>query len=321
MEFPRKSVQEVEIDHLLAEEFACDQLFAQRFLVGCGLGSMDFATTTVIVEPSLGGEGFGDLLIQGEVGANRVALLIEDKISAAPGVRQAKRYHAYAERLRAQGWDAVWTILVAPAGYTGERKSYDASIDLELVETLIVSKNTRRQDYRRSIIHRAIRKRTETGVKIPDEALHRMKSEYLEFAATWCVTKGLAFNFPFLRASYYDGDSWVEPIRHARLPAHVTLRHRLWTSVKEPGGQVDIIASPADERERARFVENAPEGAIVSPFSRGRGVQVSLRLPEMRQASGFNRETTSAAFSAMSELVDWYLHNGHDGRLPEGSSR
>ena len=55
MELPRKSVQEVEIDHLLAEEFACDQLFAQRFLVGCGLGSLDFATTSVIVEPSFGG--------------------------------------------------------------------------------------------------------------------------------------------------------------------------------------------------------------------------------------------------------------------------
>jgi len=317
MELLRKSVQEVEIDHLLAEEFACDQLFAQRFLVGCGLGSMDFATTGVIVEPSLGDEGFGDLLIQGEVGANRV----EDKISAAPGVRQAMRYRAYAERIRAQGWDTVWTILVAPAGYIGERKSYDASIDLELVETLIVSKDATRQDYRRSIIRRAIRKRTATGVKIPDEALHRMKLEYLEFAATWCVTKGIAFDFPLLRASYYDGDSWVEPIRDARLPAHVTLRHRLWTSVKESSGQVDIIASPADERERARFVENAPEGAIVSPFSKGRGVQVSLRLPEMRQASGFNRETTSAAFSAMSELVDWYLHNRDDGRVPEGSFR
>lgn len=316
MELPRKSVQEVEIDHLLAEEFACDPSFAQRFLVGCGLGSLDFTTTGVIVEPSLGGEGFGDLLIHGEVGASRVALLIEDKISAAPAVRQAARYSVYADRLRAQGWNIVWTILVAPAGYTRERKNYDAGIDLEAVAALIASQDTRRQDYRRSIIHRAIQKRTATGVKIADEALHRMKSEYLEFAATWCVTKGIAFDFPLLRTSYYDGDSWVEPIRDARLPAHVTLRHRLWTSVKEPGGQVDIIASPADERERARFVENAPEGAIVSPFSRGRGVQVSLRLPEMRQASGFNRETTSAAFSAMSELVDWYLHNGGDGCLP-----
>ncbi|WOS65840.1 hypothetical protein [Sinorhizobium fredii] len=309
---PRKSVQEVEIDHLLAEEFACDPLFAHRFLSGCGLGSLNFRTITVTVEPSLGGEGFGDLLVQGEVDASRVALLIEDKISAAPAVRQALRYSAYAERLRAQGWDAVWTILVAPAAYIGERKSYDANIDLELVAKLISSPDSVRQEYRRSIIDRAIRKRIVAGVQIPDLALHRMKSEYLQFAPIWCATEGISFDFPPLRPSYYDGDSWVEPIRDPRLPTHVKLRHRLWTSVKEPGGQVDLIASPADEDEMARFFENAPEGAVVTPYSRGKGVQASLRLPEMRQASGFDRETTSAAFSAMCTLVQWYLYAGDE---------
>jgi hypothetical protein len=38
----RKSAQDVEIDHLLAEEFFCDPSFADRFMLFCGLSCPGF---------------------------------------------------------------------------------------------------------------------------------------------------------------------------------------------------------------------------------------------------------------------------------------
>ena len=307
METLSKAAQEVEIDHLLAEEFMCDPAFGQRFFAAVAFDCPNFEVTAVVVEPSLDGEGFGDLLVEGTGDGRRIALLIEDKITAGPAVRQAIRYAAHAERLRGRGWDEVRTILVAPASYRGERDEYDASVSLETVSNIMASADPLRLAYRRGIIARALHKRATTGVKVPDPALHRLKTEYFDFVSQWFEGAGLTVSFPRLAARYYDGDAWVDLIRDRRLPTHVRLRHRLWVSVKDTLGRVDLIASPADEAERLRFSEGAPEGAISSPFSNDKGVQVSLGLPAMRQHGGFDANIALEACLAMTKLVDWYL--------------
>lgn len=83
----RKTSQEVEIDHLLAEEFLCDPAFAGAFVVAAGLSCSDLVVDAAIAEPSLGGAGFGDLIVTGRSADLAVALLMEDKISAAPATR------------------------------------------------------------------------------------------------------------------------------------------------------------------------------------------------------------------------------------------
>jgi hypothetical protein len=312
LEPQRKSAQEVEIDHLLAEEFSCDPSFAGRFVSAAGLNCPGFRAVTVAPEPSLGGEGFGDLLVKGDADGLRVALLIEDKITAGPSVRQAERYARHAERMRGQEWDQVWCILVAPAAYRGERKCYDASVDLESVAELLQSPDPVRLAYRRKIIRRAIEKRAASGVQISDLKLHRLKTDYVKFVSDWCDTEGLTLSLPPLRDSYYDGDSWITPIRCPILPPHVHLRHRLWVSVKEPLGQVDLVAMPADPAEQARFRDDAPAGAVSAPYAKGKGVQTSLRLPEMRQGSGFDPEIASDACRAMVALIQWYRARVHE---------
>lgn len=303
----RKSAQEIEIDHLLAEEFFCDLLFGPRFLLACELPGAGFKTKVAHPEPSLGGEGFGDILIEGEIDSKRVALLIEDKITAGPATRQAQRYAAHAARMQDHGWDQVWTILVAPAAYRGERDLYDASLNLETVVGLLQSPDPRRLAYRRAIIERALTKSATSGVKIPDVALHGLKSEYLSHVAAWCQREAFPLQLPSLRESYYDGDSWIEPVRHPSLPEHVNLRHRLWTSVKDTQGQIDLIVTRAEDVERSRFYESAPEGAITTPFSKGKGVQISFRLPEMRQGSAFSSVIADDACRKMQALITWYV--------------
>ncbi|SIS84644.1 hypothetical protein [Phaeovulum vinaykumarii] len=312
-EIPRKSAQEVEIDRLLEEEFLCDQGFAGRFLEACGLPEPGFAVETALHEPSLGGAGFGDLLVTGRTQDTRVALLIEDKITAAAPPRQAARYAEHAARMRAEGWDRVHTILVAPAAWPGDPSAtYDARLDLERLAGLLRAADPRRLTHRRAVIARALGKTTQTGVKVHDPRLHALRAAYLEFAASHCAQLGLAFTFPALRPECYDGDSWIYPITHPALPDGVVLRHRLWTTQRLPAGQVDLIARQADPATRARFVaadRNAGDlaGAELAPFSKGRGGQLSLRVPEMRQATGFDPEIGRRACAAMRVLLAWYI--------------
>lgn len=300
----RKSSQEVEIDHLLAEEFSCDPAFARRFAEACGLACEGLRVTAVAAEPSLDGEGFGDLLVECSAGERRIALLIEDKITAGPAARQAARYATHAQRLRERGWDEVWTILVAPTSYGGESRDYDHTVSLETVAELLDSPDPLRLSYRRDVIARALRKKASSGVKVADPAMHALRAAYLDHVRASRSQSHLTF--PNLRNAYYDGDCWVEPIRAAPLPAHAWVRHRSWTSNKAMRGSVDLIVSPASDAERRWIEANAPTGAAVAPFSGDKGVQVSVAVAELRQTSGFAAEVADRALAAMDRLVDWY---------------
>ena len=204
------------------------------------------------------------------------------------------------------GWDTVQCILVAPAAYRGEWDQYDGSVDLETVAELLRSPEPRRLAFRRAILERALEKRASTGVRLPDERLHTLRAAYTTFAADWCAREGVPLEFPALRSQYWEGDSWIEYIRHPNLPPHVKLRHRMWSTAVRSTGHVDLIASPAEDAGRRRFSEAPPPGATPAPFSGGKGVQVSMPIAEMRQGEGFDPDTVAGALGHMRELVAWY---------------
>ncbi len=306
---PRKSSQEIEIDHLLAEEFSCDPKFSARFATACGLRFETLRVLEAVAEPSLGGEGYGDLLVKAEMDGSRIAVLIEDKITAGAGHRQAERYAAHADRMRHEGWNRVLTVLVAPRAYRGERGRYDITIDLESVAEFLDSPDPARRDYRRKIIERALKKKAKTGVKNPDIAMHRLHSDYLTWFEKRCGREGLEYSFPGIRPKYYDGHSWIEPIRASGFPEHISFRHRLWTGGEDATGMVDLIIDsnlPLSELERLETWK--PERANVGPFGKDRigrppGTQVSIKVPEIRQSSGFCEASAAEAFNAMKLLA------------------
>lgn len=307
---PRKSSREVEIDHLLAEEFQCDADFSARFAAACGLQFDTFRVTKVEPEPSLGGDGFGDLLVEADMDGQCVALLIEDKITAAAATRQAERYSAYAERMLEDGWSRVTTVLVAPKSYLGERARYDASVNLEDVADWLQSHDEHRRDYRRSVIARALEKKSSTGVRNPDPAMLRLHSEYLNWVHEKCAQEDAPYVFPPLKEAYYDGDSWIDRVRHPDFPKDVWLRHRLWTSADDAAGKVDLIISPASDEVRSKLERSVPDRAKLDTYGTNRaGIQISIRVPEMRQSSGFRDSVAGTAFAAMDRLTDFFLRS------------
>ena len=132
-------------------------------------------------------------------------------------------------------------MLVAAKSYVGERGRYDSNVNLEQVAELLDSYDPRRLAYRRGIIGRALEKKNTTGVQNADSAMLDLRAAYLNNANAWCDATGRRYQFPLLKEAYYDGDAWVEPITHPDFPKGTCIRHRLWTSVKDAVGRVDLI--------------------------------------------------------------------------------
>ena len=70
----RKPSRESGVDHLPAEGFECEPVFAARFASACGFRFETFRVVSAIVEPPLDGNGFGDLRVEIELDGRRAAL-------------------------------------------------------------------------------------------------------------------------------------------------------------------------------------------------------------------------------------------------------
>ena len=304
----RKSSQEVEIDRMLEEEFLCDAGFADRFARRAGI-TFDgtFAVESAVSEPSLG-EGFGDLLVQGHTARGSAALLIEDKITAGPAVRQAERYRTYAETLRRDGTQ-VWTVLVAPAAYRGESNLFDGRVALEEVAEILQNPCSERLAHRRAILRRAISKKQSSGVQVPDAGVRELRAIYFGLASSQLPDH----RFPALRSEYYDGDAWIEPILHSSMPTGWFIRHRLWTGMSDLVGRVDLITKR--DRDGIRDVlASAPfPDAEVDNYSK-KGAQLTVRVPEIRPAGDRNVERIQHALKLIGEVTRWSIDSYHELR-------
>ena len=302
----RRPSQEVEIDRLLAEEFACDPGFADRILAASGLALPAFAVEAVAAEFLLTEGGYGDLLVTGRGARGRVALLVDDKITAGPALRQAARYAAHRDRMSAEGWDHVATLLIAPEGHGGEADGYDAHVSLEAVAEAMDNPDPARLAFRRAVIGRALRKKGSSGVQVHDPAVHALRASVLELAAAVCAEAGIPLAFPALRDRVYSGDSWVEGIRHADLPSSATLRWRLWTGLSDPMGRVDLILGDVAPDRLASLAGTAPPDAVLEPYGRQAvKSQVGLPVPALRPGAPVSRDAVAAACHGMRTLAEW----------------
>ena len=75
----------------------------------------------------------------------------------------------------------------------------------------------------------------------------------------------------------------------------------------ETAGMVDLVISPASADYRQLLESTAPKEAIVGPYgTKEQGVLVSIRVPEMRQSTGFSETAATKAFGAMDRLSGYF---------------
>lgn len=120
MEFQFNTVSERDMDLLFLEEFAINKgflnLFLQKIKGEPGLSEYQIISEEIShVEPAL---GESDLTVILEKDSHKIALLIEDKISAAPQPQQYKRYEQRGKKaIQERQYDDFFIFLIAPKEY------------------------------------------------------------------------------------------------------------------------------------------------------------------------------------------------------------
>ena len=151
------SVAERDIDLLLMEEFHASDAFVTWFCKCLGLADIRGAEAWHSVSDS---DGETDILLRVEADGRRVAMFIENKVSALEQHEQAQRYHIRAERDQQQGrCDAYLIVICAPERYLSglnARSNYQYHVSYEQIAAWFSQQADRRSAWRRHVIEHAI---------------------------------------------------------------------------------------------------------------------------------------------------------------------
>ena len=151
------SVAERDIDLLLMEEFHASDAFVTWFCKCLGLADVRSVGAWHSVSDS---DGETDLLLRVEADGRRVAVFIENKVSALEQHEQAQRYYIRAARDQQQGkCDAYVIAICAPERYlTGlnAQSNYQYQVSYEQIAAWFGKLPDRRSAWRRQVIEHAI---------------------------------------------------------------------------------------------------------------------------------------------------------------------
>ena len=249
---PSRSIQEFRIDFFLEEEFTVDLTFVQAFATACGSTfSVDHVERVIHSVSDKHGEADLVVLITGEQPdghTRKMALLIEDKISAGFQPGQPHRYRQRGEEGMNLGWwDSFVTVLVAPSSYISPSHGFNAAVSLEQIEERICPSDAGRRAFKVAKIEEAIRKKALTGVQIVDRAMTEFRAAYYDNLKTFNFRHGTDFTMR-LPAPTYHGDTWFV-LKSPTLPAWSEIRHMA------PSGNIEISFKETEFSKAAAIVQ------------------------------------------------------------------
>lgn len=282
----RRSIQEVRIDYLLEEEFACNADFLRSFSAKCGLIGEPISLSEVIHEWSYDSSTWVDLLVifKAKCSANeyiRLALLIEDKITAQPQPYQAKRYKEAGDEGVGKRWDKFRTVLVAPRAYQGEKENFQAFVPLEEIADWLLPHDPIRAEFRRRKIAEAIEKRNKSGVQIPNLVMNEFHRRYYEFIQEFNKRQETDFFMPLPKPTHYSGDTWCEFYSRS-LPEWCKFRHKIRTYAKDRTGLVEIAFKNTKLSKIESMLQPLPPSMrLLSNGKYNQYTAIEVKIPEI----------------------------------------
>jgi hypothetical protein len=289
---PSRSIQEVRIDFLLEEEFACDARFVREFASHCNVGgeAIEVASVTWSVTDR---HGQADLVVilncRTESGNTRRALLIEDKISAGAQPHQALRYlQRGKEGIELHRWDDFRTVLVAPSAYVGE-KDFQEYVPLERLATWISTVDKARAEFLRQKIREAIEKKNSTGVQIVDLAMTEFRANYFYFLNDFNLRHGTDFTIRTPSPTYV-GDTWFK-LGSKALPEWAKMRHKSRTTLKAAIGLIELSFPETNIEKMASLkLLLEPGMRLVANGKYGQHTAIEIPVLELSESNPFERE-------------------------------
>ncbi|WP_206957039.1 PD-(D/E)XK nuclease family protein [Trinickia acidisoli] len=244
----------------------------------------------------------------------KLALLIENKISADAQQEQGARYEARGKNgIESKTWDEFRTCILAPARYlenSEDAKNYHCLLTYEEVLAYFSARRFRdeRYAYKARVFLEAIeqnRRHPQSPISVPWTAF---AADYFRFAQQ--KYEQLGMQSPKPRPA---GNTWVM-FYPAGYPKNVSLCHQVTS------GYAKLFFNGARERSeeiRQQFAPYLPERVTISDS--GRSVVLSMRVPKLdprRQAFEAATDDISKALSALQQLDELFRSQARTSTLP-----
>jgi hypothetical protein len=264
-------ISERDIDLLIIEEFAASKKFAALFLQRLSLEEYDILSISHSVMHSYLGES--DITIVLRVGNQRLAVLIENKISA---IAMPQQYQRYVERgqegIRNSEYDRFDVFITAPNKYLSgneEAQKYPHAVPYELMLEYFDKNEDIRSQIKTTLLEQAIERAKVPYQVIPNESVTMFWNQYIDYV------KQHFYNLAINNEKKDRGSKSSWPI-FTTTDKRVKIRH------KADRGIIDLEFSDLANRHQQLkpYIETyLPKGFTIG--TTGKSLVIRTRVPEL----------------------------------------
>ena len=305
-------VAERDIDLLILEELYVNEKFREMFstlVFGESVYQSFLGVWHSVYSEQL---GESDLLFLFEaMDGVRTAILIENKIDAAPMLEQGARYRLRGEAgIKSQEWGRFKTCMIAPQQYlksVGDSNVYDANISYETIHSFFVTaeQNEHRSAYKAKLLQEGIEKNRRGYQPIENGNVTDFVKQYFDYANA----RYPALNMQHAK-SRQAGSSWVQFYPDVLPPEEVTLAHQL------TNGEVKLLfKGQADNIEaiQAKYKDCLSGRMVVKKASQSTAILMKVP-PVFPLAKSFEeeKEVIELALDCLSQLTRVYAEKIDD---------
>ncbi len=310
-----RSIQEFWMDFLLEEEFSVTADFTPNFLTACD-PAFKYRSTDKVAHSVSDKYGEADLVVilsavREPNHSERLALLIEDKITAGFQPQQAERYRNRGIAGKDAGlWDSFLTVLVAPQAYIPIAHGFDAAVPFERIKDWVCPSDPTRGEFTLRRIDEAISKKNATGVQVVDAEMTAFRAAYYDYLQSFNAREGTDFAMRPPKDTYY-GDSWFI-FKSNSLPSWSEIRHMA------PAGNIELTFKNTDyERTTGIAALLEPAMELIKTGKYMRHVTVRLRVTQIAAFRDFHdmQNTVEATLIGAKQILQ--LFQRHQARLEQ----
>jgi len=307
-----ESVTERDIDLLVLEELSVSENFRKMFsaqVFGKPIYNAYLGAWHSVFSNNLGET---DLLFLFEaVNGEKAAILIENKLDAAPMPDQGRRYRQRGEEgIKTRLWKIFKTCIIAPTKYllsVNDSGSYDRMFSYESIREYFLSQsdNDNRSAYKANVILDGIERNRRGYQAIENERVTNFVKHYFEYAADEKYRKLKMQDAKSRQA----GSSWIVFYPNGLPPEEVTLAHQM------TNGEVKLIFK--GQANNIEIIRSKYQDSLSERMSLKKAGQSAAIIMKVKQISPLEKDfdevtdIIDSALDCLSQLSMLYANNSN----------
>ena len=270
-------IQERDIDLLLMEEWCVNTDFAKFFLGKILAADFDISDRTAWHSITDDAYGESDVVLTFHRREQRIAVLVEDKIDAAPQPDQAKRYQLRADKMKSSGqFDQIYICIVAPQHYLeNDTEEYPNQISYEILAEYL-SNGTPRGEYKANMLRLGILQERRHPKPVKNELVTSFWQNYYD--ALKAMFSDAVMPYPKLVPINSD---WPM-IRFPEFPRKTHIVHKM------AQGNLDLETGLSQARLREILSRWNAEGIMV--VQTGKSFVLRIPVPQLNRLEDFSSQ-------------------------------